>query len=376
MKNFMRKLAAPFALLFAVVAFSGCYNEENLWAARKGTLTLPIGGYIYYLNSAAGDARTKIPTGQEVLKSKIDGKSAETWIRDAGLESIKSFFYINEKFEEMGLSLEEDDITSMESYVDNMWASFGSSMEKAGVSKESFQLIYADFSLKQSAIFDALYGPNGEKAVSDKELTDYYEDTYYAYEYFTVSVPTIEDTTEESSAASAEKKVDEAAKSKIKEKLQQYSEKIKKGDLTVTEAADAYAKENNLESNGYNTYAGKKTDAYSEISKAVLALDENDAQVIESGTTALVLARKTPIAEKSQEMLKDKDSRINILSDMKWEEFTTWVKEQSANIEGIVFNDSAINAQKISSFFNADNKNGTSSAPDDSSQAPQSSQAG
>ncbi|WP_143826218.1 hypothetical protein [Scatolibacter rhodanostii] len=357
----MRKFTAPVALLFVLFSLAGCYSEKNLWAAKKGDLTLPTGGYIYYLNSAASTARTKVSSDQEVLKSEIDGVKAETWIRNTAEESVRSFFYINDKFSEMGLSLNEEDVTQMESYTESMWSYYSTSMESFGISKESFQLAYTDFSLKQSAVFNALYGAGGEKAVSDQELSDYYTDNYYSYEYFTVTIPTkAKESTDESSTSTATE-IDEDAKSELKTQLDDYAEQIKAGKMTVTEAAEKYQKANDIENSTYNTSTSKiSASASGTVPETVLTLSDNEVSVIESTTSTFVLAKRIPIAEKVNEMLTTESTRSNTLSDMKWEEFAASVKEESAKLEGIEMNDSAVNSQSLTKFFPSDGKNGTS----------------
>lgn len=376
MKNTGRKFAAPLALLLAALTLTGCYSEKNSWAARKGDLTLPIGGYIYYLSSAAGSARAEVPTGQDVLKSEIDGESADAWIRSHVEDSVKNFFYVNEKFDEMGLTLSDDDRTMIETNTNSMWGSYGSGLESSGISKETFNLIFSTYSVKQSRIFDALYGPDGEKGVTDDELSAYYTDNYYSYEYFTVTVPTkpVENNDDTSSTVVPATEVDEEAKAKLRKQLDDYSRKIKNGDMTVSEAAGDYASANGLENSTYIPYTGKISDAYGAVAEAMLGAKDDDIVIVESTTASLVLAHKKPIRNETSGMLGSESSRESVLSDMKWSEFIDGIRAEADKTEGIEYNETAINAHKPSDFLSGDNKKGSKTVESEVSTASEASE--
>ena len=74
------------ALLLAVLltlSASGCVSQNNSWSAKYDGETLPIGVYIYYLSSAIRDAQELVEDSEtSVLKQQVEGKDAETWIRE------------------------------------------------------------------------------------------------------------------------------------------------------------------------------------------------------------------------------------------------------------------------------------------------------
>lgn len=351
-KNILKKLAAPLAIVMTMSALTGCYSEDNLWSARKGDFELPIGSYIYFLSSASNEARTKVSEKDEVLKSKIEGVSAEEWITEKAKENVKITFYIDERFNEMGLELDQDDITSINSYTDSMWNYYKKSMETIGVSKESFSKVYSESSVKESKIFLATYGEGGEKEISDKELKDYYTDSYFTYEYFTAEVEKI-------TAEDGTNNVDAEDKTKVEKQLGEYLKKIKAEEMSISEAAEDYKTSKELETTTYQDTEAKIEDATSEAAEAILKLKENEVAVIETAESTFMLVRRTSAEEKADKKIADESTRENLLSAMKWEEFAESVREESKSVEGIEFNNKAIKMKKLSEFLSGDYKKGT-----------------
>lgn len=356
-RNIFKKLAAPLALVMAVSAFTGCYSEDNLWSARKGDFELSIGSYIYFLSSASNEARTKVSEKEEVLKSEIEGVPAEEWIRTKTEDNVKITFYIDEKFKEMGLELDDEDLKSINSYTESMWKYYKTSLEEIGVSKESFSAVYSESSVKESKIFTALYGKDGEKEVSDKELKDFFTESYFTYEHFTV---TLEKDTE-TDTYTAEDKAD------AEKMLGEYLKKVKAGEMTISEAAEDYKTVANLETSTYKEGESKIEDASGVAAEAILKLKENEVTVVEISEGNYILTKRTAVAEKADKKIENETTRESLLSAMKWEEFAETIKEDAKGIDGIEFNKKSINMQKLSKFLSEDYKKGTiSEAPSSS----------
>ena len=126
MRNIWKRTAAAVLALAMCLSFAGCYDENMTWAARKGDDTLPIGGYIYFLYSAYSEAAGQVDTETPVLDAEIDGQDAAQWIKDRALNYVQAYYYINDKFEEYGLELTEDDQTQIDSLTMPGWRSPGS----------------------------------------------------------------------------------------------------------------------------------------------------------------------------------------------------------------------------------------------------------
>lgn len=357
MKKLTQRFIACFLVLALTVSAAACYSEDNLWAAKKDALTLPIGGYIYYLTSAYSSAASKVNSETNVLKATFEEKSAENWIRDTAIDSVRNYFYVHEKFNELGLELTEDDQATIDSYMTTYYWGYGQSAayEALGISESSMRTAGPELYVMRSMIFEAMYGPDGENAVSDDALRTYYNDNYFAYEYFSASL---------SAAGEDGSSVDftDNEKKTLKSTLETMKTKIEGGSLTVTDAAAEYQTDAALEESTYHTYTDSLNSTSSgEISNAAQELKDEGVTIIET-TSAYVLIRRIPIQEKTEEMLTSEDTRLSALHAFKNDDFTAFLEENSAAVEGIVFNDKAMNLFKLSKLVDDKNKKGTSSA--------------
>lgn len=364
MNKIVKKITAAALAAVMMVTASACnlYSEDNLWAAEKGEYNLSIGGYIYYLRSAYAKAAEKVSTESEVLKSKIDDVNAEEWIRADALESINKFIYVNEKFDELGLSLSDEDKDTMETNTDVMWSWYGNAYETYGISRDSFNTVYNDYSTKYTKIFEHLYGKDGEFAVSDEELTKYYEENYY--NYATITLPMTE-TDEEGNTI---QKSDED-KEAIKKDLEDMIEDIKGGKNMQQVAAEYTGSKVELtDQTIYATADGKISDASTTVQNLAVSLKEGEiSDVTEIGTSSYCFVMRLPISDLSKDVVSDDEERVSVLSYMKSEEFEDYVIEKANEISGITFNDSAMKKVNISSFAADGNKNGTLSEASETS---------
>lgn len=360
MKNVMKKVCAAVLSAAMCLSFAGCYSENKTWAAKQGDDTMPIGGYVYYLNSAYSEAMSKVSTEEEVLKATIDGIDAKTWIENRAENYLKAYYYIDGKFNELGLELTEDDQDTITANTDSMWTYYKTSMEEMGIAKESFNKAFTEYNTKYQKVMKAMYAADGELAVSDDELKEYITDNYYSYEYFSVSLTKTDDDGNSVDMTDEEKEETE-------KKLKAYITKINNGEMTVEEAAEEYA-EDALGSAENSTYYAPSPvlgdNMLESIKNAIDEVEDNTATLAET-TSGFYLVRRLSISEKFDEINEDADQRFNYVSNMKSEDFSDFVMEQAESVEGVEINTAALKSVKVSSMVGDSNKNGTSSAPED-----------
>ena len=375
MKNILKR-ASIFILTAAMaVSAAGCYSENNLWAAKKDDIELPLGGYVLYLTNAYSEAAGLLDPDVKVLDGRIDDKDSKTWIADKAKDSALRYFYLEEKFKDLGLSLSEEELADMESYTSFYWNTYGYGpvYEAMGISRDSFEKAEGRPSYLSNKIFDALYAPDGEFGISDEELSEYYEENYYSYEYFTVSRDKV---TEEDDHAH----YTEEEEAEIKEMLEDYVQKINRGRIDISEAAEDYqetvkdnqeeiensseaAEENpeEAESEITTTYTdGERplADATSEISMAIAELDEDSDAVLVEAAEEYAIVRRRVISDKTEEMLSDESSRDNVLYTWKNDEFTAYVDEEYPKTQGVTWNDSALKTYDVKKLVTDQNKYG------------------
>lgn len=357
MRNTLKKAFAALLAAALCLSLAGCYDENKTWAAKKGDTTLPIGSYIYYLNSAYSEAMAKVPSGDEVVKATIEEKDAETWIRERAESYLRSFYFVNEKFDELGLELTEDDIASIDSNTDSFWSYYKTGFEEMGIAKESFRTAFTLYNTRQEKLMYAMYGKDGELELSDDDLKAYVTENYYNYQYFSASLSTTDDDGNSQDLTDEEKTA-------LKTKLEAYVRDINKGDMTLEEAATDYA-EKELGGADKTTYSAPSptqiTNLNESIRTGIESVKDNEAVFVETSSSYLVIFR-LPIADGFSDMIAEESGRNSLISSMKGKEFSEYVLEQGKSTEGIEINEAALKSVKLSSMINDNNKNGTSSA--------------
>lgn len=368
MRNNLKKAAALVLAVVMCLSFAGCYSENKTWAAKQGDDVLPIGSYIYYLNSAYSEAMEKVDTETDVLSTTVEGESAESWIRARALEYVNSYYFINNKFEELGLEYTDEDASTAEYNSDYMWTYYRTTMEEIGIAKESFHKAYAEYNAKYQKVLNAIYGEGGEKEISQEEMKAHFMENYLPYEYFYVPLTT---TDEEGNSVN----MTDAQKNETMDKLNDLAKRVEDGKITLEEAAGEYAEETggSAENSNYYDYSSIKAEDISSenIRTALQQAKENEVLVLDNAENAngCYVVRKHVAEEKFTALLENETQKDSLILDMKGDEFRDYVKEQAASVQGVEINQSAINSYKLKKIVNDSNKKGSSEA--ESSAAPE-----
>lgn len=355
MRNIWKRIAAAALALAMCLSFAGCYDENKTWAARKGDDELPIGAYIYYLYSAYLEAGSQVDSETSVLDAEIEGQDAEQWIKDLALNYVQAYYYISDKFDELGLELTEEDLVNVENTASGFWSYYGSTLEELGISQDSFEKAYALYGEKFERVMKAMYGEGGELALEDGALEEYYCGAYINYEYFSASLTTTNEDGESVDLTDDEK-------ADLKETFEGYVKKINAGELTMSEAADEYAEESGTDSSLMSPVCVKSENMSTLVFDALNSVKEGEAAFVES-TSGYLVVRKLSVKDYYDEYVANsEDQQFTLLTELKGEEYSDYVLEQAASVEGVELNQAAMDSIKVSSLVDDSNRNGTSSA--------------
>ena len=370
MKKMMKKLVAGVsACLLLVSALSGCYSEDKAWAARRGDDTAPIGAYIYYLSNAYQEALTLVEDDtKSVFDQEIDGKDGAQWVKDRARESLKLMYYVDQRMEDLGLTLDEDDQSQIESLTGSQWSSFSASFDQYGIAQTSVERAYSQFIVEYQKVFEAVYGPGGEKEVSDDELREYYEGAYVDVDYFTCAY------TKYNESGSTDTMTDDEKAEAAKE-YQQYVTRIQDGELTIEEAAEEYQAARDEEAAAASSSSSESSSSSSssddsnsnlasetvnlesshypeEMTAKIKEMDENTVDFVDiPDSNMFVIIQKNPISEACDEMLSDAEQRLSVLSELKNDEYTADMEEGANALDDITFNDSVLDSYDPHMFF-------------------------
>lgn len=362
MRNILKKALAALLCAALCLSLSGCYDANKTWAAKRGQETLPIGSYIYYLNSAYSEAMSKIPSDTEVLKGTVDGQNSETWIREQAEDRLRAYFYVNRKFDELALEFTADELETLDGNTELYWSYYKSTFEDMGIAKDSFHRAFTEYNAKLRLVLLSMYDTGGELELSNEELENYFAENYFYYSYFSASLSTTDDEGNNVDLTDEEKAA-------LKTKLEGYVKSINSGDMTVQEAADAYA-EDELGGADNSTYgepfSASKTNLTDAMREALEGAKDNEAVFVELSSSYLVVYR-LPVLVGFSAKLESDSGKDDLLIEMKDEEFSDYVVEQGKKIEDLTINTAALNSIKTSTVVTDSNKFGTAAAEDDTS---------
>lgn len=354
MKSILKRAAAGVLALAMCAGLAGCYSEGKAWAAKAGDDTMPIGGYIYYLTSAYTDASAKVDSNSEVFKSQIDGQDAQAWVEDRALGYLRSYYYVSQKFDQLGLTLTEEDQESIQSNAGTMWTYYKSAFEGMGVAEESFNKAYALYNTKLSRLLPAMYGQGGELEVSQDELKSYYLDNYTYYQYFSVPLTKTDD---EGNPVDME----EDEKHTAKEMLENIVEQVNKGSYDFDKAAENYGTLSSSDAPTVEEPIAVQTASLSTLfSDTLTTLDNGKAALIDA-TSRYYVVLKLDVNDDFEALSADEDRTGSLLRTMKGDEFLEYVLEQAKGVD-VQINQKAIASVRTSMVADTMGKNGTSSA--------------
>ena len=385
--NNIKRMAAFVLAAVMLVVFAGCGDQS--WSYRTGDTSLSAGTYIINLLNAYYEAHDKVESPDEVKKildaeiedSDGEKKTVEQYAIDEADKTTMKMLAVEELFKQYGLELDQTEYEYNKSYIGSAWGYNKEMFESYGISEESFLYVMVEYSVKYGQVFEKIYGKDGEKAVSDEEMTKYFSDKYTGYAYFNVSMATEDEATGESVAKSDE----EFARAKAY--LQTYADMINKDGKSYEDVVKAYMNDFNFATDP--TLSGSVELETATLNEAVLdtlkSLDDGKAAFVpygEGGTASFYFVYR-PTTESIIDFLDSDDtdegtiavdtfdeasstahvaplksgySHSSLLSEMKKEEFEDYLLEFANNLP-VEKNDAILNSFKPKMFVqkNSDN---------------------
>lgn len=360
----LKKIFASLVTLCVCVSFSACSDQS--WSVKSGDISLSMGTYICFLSSAFSEASKNLngdqysTSNKSILNETIDEKKASDWIKDKAIQECKDLISVEKKFEELGLSLSEDNINMAEESTNKVWGQYGKAYEKFGISRESYNRAVNLLAYKKQSLFDGLYGKDGVEAVSDEELEQYYRENNA-----NVSIIT-KDLTKKSKASSksqnddenqSEEKTEEPTESgddansdeeismpedgsmseeeieELRKKFEEYAKDINSGSKTIQEAGENFKADEELESDPVKTSTiGLKQTEYStypnEVLESIKTLEVSKAKVVRAGDMYYLIV-KNDIEPDVEKLKTEEYRRQSTLYEMKHEVFEKSITEWS-----------------------------------------------
>lgn len=217
--------AALTAALLCTASLTSCSDTSYVMTA--GDSKINAGIYIYNELTEMSYQMTMMYYQNGIKKDyfdqKVDGKAFDEYLSDYALTATKEYAAVVDKFNELGLTLSDEDIKSINDSISSTWDSQGEFYESEGISKESVKLALKGSKMREE-LFDHYYAEGGEEAVSDDEMVKYLDDNYLRYKSISFAKTTAS-TDSSSSATDSSTDSADAANEEAKAKRDEFLEK-------------------------------------------------------------------------------------------------------------------------------------------------------
>lgn len=181
----MKKIKQAVAvLLVAVMGLSFTACSDTSWITKvNGEDELGAGIYLAYLVSAYNQALSDTSTTADTIWDEtIDEKDAETWIKEKAIEMMENHIAANILFEELGMTLNSADLTSISNSLSSLMESYGDMYYENGAGEASLKEVLTT-SYKSDMIFEHYYGEGGVDEVADEDIRAYFYENNALVQY-------------------------------------------------------------------------------------------------------------------------------------------------------------------------------------------------
>ena len=182
-----KKILAGAAALAVALTCTGC--SDTSWGAKAGDTEYRAGIYIYHAMNAFFDADSKkAETDTDVFAATIEDMPAKDWMMKETEKNLKLQAAVDQKFDELGLELDEYSTAYADYMVEQMWSQYGEMFEGYGIGKESYRDVYLN-SIKRDEIFMKYYNSeDGITPVAEDDIKAHLLDNYARVKYIALNL--------------------------------------------------------------------------------------------------------------------------------------------------------------------------------------------
>ena len=322
--NLFKKVTAGLLAAATLVSFAGCSGSDTTWTYKLGDYTVTSGMYVGLSLTAYQEAQalegfdaSKTPFDQE-----LEGEDGLKWVTDEAESLARNYLAVEQKFDEMGLTVDEESQKTMdtnaEAYYNYLDQVYGYADKGFGL--ESYKKLQLN-QYKSSSIFNKIYGEGGSEEVKDDELKDIFYSDYAKVFY----IPVTTTVTAEDGTKSNRDQAD------IDADIETLTNRLEAGDDFQAILNDYFADEETVPNASQYYAIVKKGDSQTPQDILNFAFDSEIGDVGKSvDSTASFVLKKLDITESEEDFT---NYRVNLLSNLKAEEFNAKVDEWGQAIE-------------------------------------------
>lgn len=322
--NLFKKVTAGLLAAATLVSFAGCSGSDTTWTYKLGDYTVTSGMYVGLSLTAYQEAQalegfdaSKTPFDQE-----LEGEDGLKWVTDEAESLARNYLAVEQKFDEMGLTVDEESQKTMdtnaEAYYNYLDQIYGYADKGFGL--ESYKKLQLN-QYKSSSIFNKIYGEGGSEEVKDDELKDIFYSDYAKVFYIPVTTTV---TTEDGTKSNRDQ-------ADIDADIETLTNRLEAGDDFQAILNDYFADEETVPNASQYYAIVQKGDSQTPQDILDFAFDSEIGDVGKSvDSTASFVLKKLDITESEEDFA---NYRVNLLSNLKAEEFNAKVDEWGQAIE-------------------------------------------
>ena len=193
-----KKLLALVCALALTFSLAGCVISTPDTVGSIGDAEITSGLYLLAQYNAYQSAASLASSDQDTtnvksfLKETIttDSDTGETavvsdYVAQKTQETLETLAAVDARFKELGGELTDAQITTADSYAQQMMDNYGDTYTANGIGLETLKA-FERLQLEHTALLGLIYGPDGETPVADDELTSHLDDSMYEIGYVTI----------------------------------------------------------------------------------------------------------------------------------------------------------------------------------------------
>lgn len=342
--NILKRILA--AAIGACFLFSLAACSDTSWSVKTDNDALSPGVYIYYMSTAYSEAYTKVEDNtSDILNQQVEGQDASEWIKDHAMLSCKKLLEVEKRYADLGLTMTDEETATADATTKAQWNQYGKLYEGFGIAKDSFHRASTLYDIKYSKVFEATYGKDGAKAVSDEDLQNYYTSSYTDYSYFAKSLSKTDE--EGNSEAMSDEEIEA-----VKNQFEGYQQEIENGS-SFADVAKQYQQDDALQNDptvSDSSNLEKDSSLPDEIINTLKELQPGSSSALKANNKYYLLI-KNDITQ-SVDTLQTDSVRNDVLSSMKSDEFSTDIEESAKQLE-VQINQAVVKKYQPSIFTKA-----------------------
>ena len=322
--NLFKKITAGLLAAATLVSFSGCSSSDTSWTYKLGDYTVTSGMYVGLSLTAYQEAQALegFDASKTPFDQQLEGEDGLKWVTDEAESLARNYLAIEQKFDEMGLTVDEESQKSIdanaEAYYNYLDQIYGYADKGFGL--ESYKKLQLN-QYKSSSIFNKTYGKGGSEEVSDEEMKEMFNSDYAKVFYIPVKTTETAEDGKESNRDQADIDAD----------IKMLTDRLEAGDDFQAVLDDYFAGEESIPTASQYYAIVKKDDTQTPQAILDFAFDSEIGDVGTSiDSTASFVLKKMDITESEEDFTTNRES---LLSALKSEEFNAKIDEWGNAVE-------------------------------------------